>query len=82
MSLRIRLKRIGRHKRPFYRIVASERTMRQEGRELEVLGTYDPLVEDEEKRVVVKCDRVKHWLDIGAEPSKTVASLLRKRGVI
>ena len=82
MSLRIRLKRLGRHKRPFYRIVASQRTKRQEGREVEVLGTYDPLLKDEEKSVVLKRDRVKYWLGVGAEPSETVASLLRKRGLL
>ena len=67
---------MGRHRRPFYRIAAFDSRTARDGRCLEVLGTYDPLVADEAKQVELKVDRVKHWIDNGALPSDTVKSII------
>jgi small subunit ribosomal protein S16 len=78
--IKIRLRRMGAKKRPFYRIVAAEHSNKRDGRYIEILGTYNPLVDPAE--VVVKEDRVQHWLSNGAQPSETVEGLLKKQGVI
>ena len=82
MSLRIRLKKLGTKGQPSFRIVACERTSRRDGREVEVLGTYNPLIEDREKQTVLDRNRTKYWLEKGAEPSKTVADILKQRGLL
>jgi len=71
----IRLARIGKKKRPFYRVVVTEKTRPRNGRFVEIVGTYDPLL----KPAGVKIDgeRVNYWLSKGAQPSDTVRSLLR-----
>lgn len=69
---------MGRRRRPFYRIAAFDSRTARDGRCLEVLGTYDPLVADEDKQVELKIDRVTHWLDNGALPSDTVASIIKR----
>lgn len=78
MSVRLRLTRIGSKKRPFYRIVATNSTARRDGRPLEFLGYYNPHANPAE----VKFDaaKVQKWLDLGAQPSETVRSLLGKSG--
>jgi small subunit ribosomal protein S16 len=78
MAIRIRLARGGRKKRPFYRVVAANSEAPRDGKFLEILGTYDPLQDPAE--VKINCDKVKKWLDRGAEPSDTVRSLLKKVG--
>lgn len=78
--IKLRLRRMGAKKRPFYRIVAAEHSNKRDGRYIEILGTYNPLVDPAE--VVVKEDRVQHWLSNGAKPSETVEGLLKKQGVI
>jgi len=78
--VRLRLTRGGRHKRPFYRIVAADSRMPRDGRYIEVLGTYDPLKTP--AAVAVKQERVLEWLRRGAQPSVTVHTLLRQAGVI
>lgn len=78
--IKLRLRRMGAKKRPFYRIVAAEHSSPRDGRYIEVLGTYNPLVEPAE--VTIKEDRVKHFLDHGAKPSETVEGLLKRQGVI
>jgi small subunit ribosomal protein S16 len=78
--VRLRLTRGGRHKRPFYRIVAADSRMPRDGRYLEVLGTYDPLKTP--AAVTMKQDRVMAWLKQGAQPSVTVKHLLKKTGVL
>ena len=80
MAVRLRLTRIGRHKRPFYRVVAVDSRMRRDGRFLEVLGTYDPLKEPAVTEL--KQDRVLEWLQKGAQPSVTVRTLLRRAGIL
>ncbi|MBI3809928.1 MAG: 30S ribosomal protein S16 [Nitrospirae bacterium] len=78
--VRLRLTRGGRHKRPFYRIVAADSRKPRDGRYIEVLGTYDPLKTP--AVVEVKHERVLDWLKKGAQPSVTVHSLLCKAGVL
>ena len=75
----IRLSRRGAKKRPFYRIVATDRRKRRDGRCLEVLGTYNPLKETDSFKL--DAEKAKSWLDKGAKPSRTVASILKKAGV-
>ena len=79
MAVRLRLKRHGRRNRPFYRIVAMEARRRRDGRELEVVGHYDPIAKEE--NTSLKLDRIEYWLSVGAQPTETVADILKKHGV-
>ena len=79
MAVHLRLTRTGRHKRPYFRVVAADSRMPRDGRYLEVLGTYDPLKHPAETRF--KEDRVLAWLSKGAQPSMTVRTLLRRAGI-
>jgi small subunit ribosomal protein S16 len=81
LATRIRLKRIGRKKHPLYRIDVFDGHAPRDGKSLETLGTYDPHQANEADKVELKRDRVVYWIDRGATPSETVASLLRKRGI-
>ncbi len=76
MAVRIRLTRKGTKKKPFYRIVAADAESPRDGRFLERLGTYDPMVEP--ASVTLKNDRIKHWLDQGAKPSTIVLNILKR----
>ena len=75
MAVRIRLTRMGRKKKPFYRIVVADSEAKRDGRFLEVVGTYDPM--QKPAAVTVKQDRVADWLARGAKPTDTVRSLLK-----
>ncbi len=79
MAVKLRLMRMGRKKRPFYRIVAADSRAPRDGRFIENVGTYDPIAQPH----VVDCkeDRVLHWLSVGAQPTTTVKSLLRGKGL-
>ena len=77
MSVKIRLARHGAKKKPFYRIIVADNDSPRDGRFMEILGTYNPLIEPAE--VVVKEDRVKYWIDQGAILTDTVKSLLKKQ---
>ncbi|MGM0419069.1 MAG: 30S ribosomal protein S16 [Thermodesulfobacteriota bacterium] len=79
MAVKIRLKRMGRKKQPFYRIVVANSESPRDGRFLESVGTYNPLANPHE--VTVKEDRIKYWLGVGATPTDTVRSLLKQQGV-
>jgi len=81
MAVRIRMTRMGRRHRPFFRINAVESRTPRDGRVLEKLGHYDPLEKDEEKKIVLNLERVKHWMQLGAVPTDTVAEMLVKRGI-
>jgi len=82
MALVIRLSRGGAKKRPFYRIVAADSRSPRDGRYIEKLGTYNPLLaKDSGDRVSIVEDRVKHWLAEGAKPSDRVATLLAGFGI-
>ncbi len=76
MAVVIRLARLGQHKSPSYRIVATEKQQKRDGRFLEVVGTYNPLVTP--ARVTLKEDLIKKWVALGAKPSATVRSLIVK----
>lgn len=76
MAVSIRLQRFGAKKRPFYRVVAADRRSPRDGRFLEQLGTYDPM--QQPAVVNLKGDRLDYWLSVGAQPSDTVASLIRR----
>lgn len=79
MAARIRLQRAGRKKRPFYRIVVADRAANRDGRFVERLGHYDPV--PAEFDLVLNEERALYWLNMGAEPSDTVRSLMRRTGV-
>ncbi len=78
MSVRIRLTRLGRRNRPFYRIGAFDNRTRRDGEMIEQLGHYDPLNKNEAEQVRLNEERIRYWLSVGAKPSETVASFLRK----
>ncbi len=83
MAMKIRLARGGSKKRPFYSIVAADSRMPRDGRFLEKLGTYAPLLpKDSEERVKMDLDRVRHWLSHGARPTDRVARMLEAAGVL
>ena len=77
MSVRIRLKRFGTKKRPFYRIVVMDSRSPRDGRVLEEIGLYHP-IEQKEKQISISSDRIKDWLSRGATPSATVKRLLNR----
>jgi small subunit ribosomal protein S16 len=81
MAVKLRLKRLGRRHRSFYRLSAMESRSPRDGRVLEELGTYDPENKDAGAQVKFSADRIKYWLGQGAVPSETVASLLKKQGI-
>jgi small subunit ribosomal protein S16 len=78
VAVRIRMKKMGRKHRPYFRIVAIDARQPRDGRVIEELGSYDPMVKDTDARVHFKPDRVKYWMSVGAQPSENVAVFLRK----
>ncbi|MDR2495107.1 MAG: 30S ribosomal protein S16 [Spirochaetaceae bacterium] len=81
MSARIRLKRFGTKKRPYYRIVVMDKRAPRDGKTLEELGYYHPIAE-EDKQVSINEERVREWLKNGAVPSDTVHGILNKKGIV
>lgn len=82
MSVAIRLSRGGAKKRPYYRIVVTNSRSPRDGKYLEQVGTYNPvLAKDDEKRVTLVEDRVRYWLGVGAQPTDRVARMLDKAGI-
>jgi small subunit ribosomal protein S16 len=79
MSVVIRMTRIGTNKKPRYRIVAADSKFPRDGRNLEILGSFNPF--DREKGLVVKADKISAWIKKGAKPSNTVAKLLKNAKV-
>jgi|TARA_B100000959_G_scaffold92674_1_gene98451 small subunit ribosomal protein S16 len=79
--VKIRLKRMGRRNRAFFRICAFDSREERDGRSIEQLGTYDPMEKDESKKVVLKRERIEYWLSVGAQPTETVASILKKNEI-
>ena len=80
MAVVIRMKRTGRRNRPCYRISVADRRSPRDGKTLETLGLYDPVSPTTEAQVRIDVERAKYWLDHGAIPSETVASILRREG--
>ncbi|MDY0276663.1 MAG: 30S ribosomal protein S16 [Acholeplasma sp.] len=78
MAVKIRLQRYGSNKRPFYRVVASDSKAPRDGKFLEILGTYDPLIDN----VAIDAEKVTKWINQGAKPTDTVKSLFRKYNVL
>ena len=78
MAVRIRMKQLGRKHRHYYRIVAIDGRQPRDGRVIEELGSYDPMVKNTDDRVRLVPDRIKYWLSVGAKPSEKVAVFLRK----
>ena len=79
MAMKLRLTRMGCKKRPFYRIVAMNSETRRDGRALEYLGYYNPMVDPAE--IKVDSEKVRSWIERGAQPTDTVRALLQKAGV-
>lgn len=82
MALKIRLARGGAKKRPFYRIVVAEATSPRDGKFVERIGSYNPLLSVEADKVVIDLERAKHWLSVGAQPTDKVAKFLAKASLI
>lgn len=80
MSVKIRLTRVGRSKSPAYRVVVADSHMKRDGRFIEILGHYQPL--SAETKVEIDNDRALYWLKVGAQPSDTVRSIMRKAGIL
>lgn len=78
--VKIRLRRMGAKKKPFYRIVAADSRYPRDGRFIEELGTYNPLVSTDQ--VTLNAERVQSWIKNGAQPTETVKALLKKAGAI
>jgi small subunit ribosomal protein S16 len=80
MAVKIRLRRMGSKKRPFYRVVVADSRRARDGRFIENLGYYNPCVEPADLKI--NDERARHWLQCGAQPSDTAAALLKKQGII
>jgi small subunit ribosomal protein S16 len=80
MTVRIRMKKMGRTHRPYYRVVAMDKRSPRDGRVIEELGTYDPMSPETDARVTLKADRIEYWISVGAQPSDKVGVLIKKYG--
>jgi len=77
--VKIRLTRLGAHKRPFYRVVVADSRARRDGPFIEIIGTYDPMKEP--SAINIDLEKAKHWIKNGAQPTDTVKRLLKKAGL-
>jgi len=77
--VKIRLKRMGTKKRPFYRIIVADSRSPRDGKFIELVGTYDP--RPKPSAIMLKEDRIRYWLDNGAQPTDTVSAILKKNDV-
>ena len=80
MAVKIRLKRMGAKKKPFYRVVVADSRTSRDGKTIEEIGTYNPLADPGE--IKIDAEKAKKWIANGAQPTDTVKSLLKKSGVI
>lgn len=80
MAVKIRLKRMGRKKKPFYRVVVADERTQRDGRPIEEIGYYNPLTEPAE--IKIDEEKAKKWLANGAKPTGTVVTLLKKSGIV
>ena len=82
MAIKIRLARGGAKKRPYYRVVIANATAPRDGDFIEKVGTYNPLLNrDDKNRVVLKADRITHWLSVGAQPTDRVFKFIEAAGI-
>ena len=81
MSVRIRMKKFGRKHQPYFRICAMDIRKPRDGRVLEELGTYDPLIPETDARALLNGERINYWLSVGAQPSDKVSVLIKKYGL-
>jgi len=82
MSLKLRLARAGTKKRPYYHVVVTDARNPRDGRFLERIGTYDPMLADDTKRVTLNTERATHWLGVGAQPTDRVQRFLDAAGLL
>ncbi len=80
MAVKIRLRRMGAKKAPFYRVVVADSRYPRDGRFIEEIGTYNPMTEPAE--IKVDADKAKKWIANGAQPTDTVKSILKKEGIL
>lgn len=80
MAVRIRMKKMGRTHRPFYRLCAVDGKTARDGRVIEELGYYDTSVPETDARAILKGDRIQYWLSVGAQPSEKASVLIKKYG--
>jgi small subunit ribosomal protein S16 len=72
---------MGRRNRPFYRICVMDTRTRRDGRSIEDIGTYNVVADDDKDKYSLNVDRLKYWISVGAKPSETVASIMKKLGI-
>jgi small subunit ribosomal protein S16 len=82
MSLKLRLARAGTKKRPYYHVVVSDARSPRDGRFIEKIGNYDPMLADTSKRVNLNAERATHWLSVGAQPTDRVLRFLDAAGLL
>ena len=82
MSLKLRLARAGTKKRPYYHVVVADARSPRDGRFIEKVGTYDPMLLDDSKRVSLVTERIQHWLSVGAQPTDRVLRFLDAAGLL
>lgn len=80
MAVRIRLKKMGRKHRPFFRVCAMDARAPRDGRVIEELGTYDPVVPETDARAILNAERIDYWMSVGAKPTPKVGVLIKKYG--
>jgi small subunit ribosomal protein S16 len=80
VAVKIRMKKLGRKHRPFFRICAIDARAPRDGKVIEELGHYDPLVPDTDARAILNGERIAYWLSVGAQPSENVSTLVKKYG--
>jgi small subunit ribosomal protein S16 len=81
VTVRIRMKKMGRHRRPFFRLCAIDSRCPRDGKVIEELGYYDPLVRDTDARAILKGERIAYWISVGAQPSEKATALIKKYGL-
>lgn len=82
MAVKIRLARRGAKKRPYYKVVVSDARSPRDGKFIEIIGSYNPLLQDvNESRVLINAEKAKHWLSTGAQPTEVVARLFKKLSI-
>ncbi len=78
MAVRIRMKKMGRKHHAFFRICVMDARVQRDGRAIEEVGFYDPMLSDKSRRVTLNLERIDYWLSVGAQPSEKVNALIRK----